>query len=55
MALSADMTRLLEDLKMEVPGALQSGYLAAVFMAMDDFLDFTNLWYEDINFTLIVN
>lgn len=54
MALSADMTRLLEDLKMEVPGALQSGYLAAVFMAMDDLLDFSNLWYEDINFTLVV-
>lgn len=55
MALSSDVTRLLEDLKMDVPGALTSGYQAALFMALDDFLDFTNLWYEDITFSLTVN
>jgi len=53
MAATADMQRLINDLRAVLPGALLSGIQAAIFQAYDDFFDFTNVWTEDVDIALV--
>lgn len=53
MALSDENARLLADARADLPGAIPSGIQAAYFAALRDFLDFTNVWQEDIDVPLV--
>lgn len=54
MALTAEVARLLADARQDLPGAIPDGLKAAYFAMLRDFLDFTNVWQEDIPVTLVV-
>lgn len=55
MALSAEETRLLADARGDLPGSIPDGVAAAYFAMLRDFLDFTNVWQEDINISILAN
>jgi hypothetical protein len=52
---TANMTRLLQDLKVDIPGALATTIQTALYRSADEFLDFTNVWTEDQTVNLVVN
>lgn len=49
---SADMNRLLDHARIRLPGALDAAMQLEFFSVVDEFLQRTNLWYEDITFTV---
>lgn len=50
-----DTTRLLNDARSQLPGALYDAIQAEYFSAMREFLDFTNVWKEDIDIPIVAN
>lgn len=55
MATNEDYARLMKDLLVEVPGLLSSGAEAALFATVRDFLQKTNVWQQDFDFTTLQN
>jgi hypothetical protein len=47
---SADLTRLMNNARIHVPGALDDSIKLELFNTLDDFLQRTNIWREDIDF-----
>lgn len=52
---TADMQRLIDDLRGDVPGLVLTTLQANIFKAVDDFLDFTNVWTTDVDVVLVTN
>lgn len=52
---TSDTTRLLNDARTQLPGALYDNIQAEYFSAMREFLDFTNVWWEDIDVAIVAN
>lgn len=49
MALTPEVSRLLADARGDLPGAIMPTVQAAYFATLRDFLDFTNVWQQDID------
>lgn len=47
---SLDLTRLMNNVRLRVPGALDSAIQLELFNVLDEFLRETNVWQEAINF-----
>jgi hypothetical protein len=47
---SPDMNRLMDHARIRLPGALDAAIQMELFTVMGEFLNKTNLWYEDITF-----
>jgi len=54
MTASADMTRLLTDVTVKYPGVMMTDAQAKLYAVANEFLAFSNLWYEDVSFDLVV-
>lgn len=48
---TADMLRLMDHCRVRLPGALDAAIQQEMFAALDDLLQTSQLWYEDITFT----
>jgi hypothetical protein len=48
----ADMTRLMNNARIKLPGALDATIQLELFATVEDFLATTNAWAEDINFSV---
>lgn len=48
---NADMTRLMDNCRVHLPGALDSAIQRELFSVLNDFFQDSNIWYEDITFT----
>jgi hypothetical protein len=49
-----DTVRLLADARSQLPGALLTEIQAGYYAVMREFLDFTNVWQEDIDVPIVV-
>lgn len=49
---NADMNRLMDNARIKLPGALDNAIQFELFSALDEFLQTTNIWYEDIEFAV---
>lgn len=47
-----DIYRLMDNARTNLPGALDGAIKQEIFNVLTDFCDKTNLWYEDITFTV---
>ncbi len=54
MAETAAQSRLMNDVRMRVPGALDAAIKQELFSAVDEFMKGTNLWKEQIDFVTSV-
>lgn len=54
MTMTNDMSRLVSDLIDRFAGVTQTDLQAKMFNVFNEFLDFTNIWYENISFNLVV-
>lgn len=50
-----DMNRLGADIRDRFAGSTITDIQTKLFNVVNEFLDFTNVWYEDVDFTLIPN
>jgi len=48
---NADMNRLMDQVRLRLPGSLDSMIQTELYDTVDDVLKETNIWYEDITFT----
>lgn len=55
MVATPDMQRLLDDLQVDIPGALKTTLQSALYRSADEFFDFSNVWREDQDVTLVTN
>jgi hypothetical protein len=51
MALTAPFSRIMDNLRIRVPGALDDGLKHELWNAVDEFLRDTNVWTDEIEFT----
>jgi hypothetical protein len=51
VALTAELTRLMNNARIQVPGALDAALQLELFNVLDDFLQRSNFWQEDITYT----
>lgn len=51
----ADITRLMNEARTQLPGAIDSALQLALFSVMDEFFKGTNAWTEDISFNVVAN
>lgn len=49
---TADLTRLMNNARIKLPGALDSTIQLELFATVEEFLASTNAWIEDINFAV---
>lgn len=49
----ADITRLMNEARTQLPGAIDSAMQLALFTVMDEFFKGTNAWMEDIPFDVV--
>lgn len=49
---TADMNRLVDNVRIRCPGVLDTAIYFELFSILNDFLQVTNLWTEDINFAV---
>ena len=47
---SLDLTRLMTNCRVHLPGALDTALQLELFNVLDDFFQSTNIWQEDITF-----
>lgn len=52
MALSVEQLRLMSNIRVAVPGALDDAIRLELFNTLDQFLQETNFWQEEIDFTV---
>lgn len=52
MAVSANVTRLMDNARIRLPGALDTALQQELFSVANDFLQGSNIWYEDITFAV---
>jgi hypothetical protein len=52
---SLDVNRLLDNLRIQLPGAIDDVLRLEIFNALKDFFQDTNIWYEDIDFDVVAN
>jgi hypothetical protein len=52
---NADMKRLIDNVRVRCPGALDSVIFLELFTVLDDFLHTTNMWKEDITFAVVAS
>lgn len=50
--MNADLQRLVDNLRINLPGALDGTIQNEIFAALTDFLQTTNVWTEDIDFAV---
>lgn len=50
--MNADLQRLMDNLRLNLPGALDSTIQNELFAALTDFFQTTNVWTEDIDFAV---
>lgn len=51
MASEPEVTRLVKSLKINLPGAIEDAIQLAMYEVVDEFLDDTNVWREEVTFT----
>lgn len=51
----ADINRLMDNLRIRLPGALDDVLRMEAFNALNDFFQDSNIWYEDIDFLTITD
>lgn len=49
---NADMNRLMDQARIRLPGALDGAMQMELFSAMDEFFQRSNIWYEDLEFSV---
>lgn len=49
---NADMNRLMDHARIRLPGALDAAIQMELFAVMNEFFQASNIWYEDIAFTV---
>lgn len=49
---NADMNRLIDHVRVRLPGSLDSAIQMELFAVMDEFFQRTNVWFEDIEFVV---
>jgi len=49
---NADMLRLMDNAKVRLPGALEASIQNELFYCLNEFFQTSNIWYEDIDFTV---
>jgi hypothetical protein len=50
--MNADLARLMDNLRVRVPGAVDGALQLEFFAVMNEFFQDSNLWYEDIDFAV---
>ena len=48
--MNADLRRIIDNCRVNLPGALDAGIQLALFSTLQDFFDGSNIWTEDIQF-----
>lgn len=50
--MSAELNRLMDSLRIRLPGAVDSNIQNELFAALDEFLQKSNIWTEDVEFSV---
>lgn len=52
---SLEVNRLMDNLRIQLPGAIDDVLRLEVFNTLNDFFQDTNIWFEDIDFDVVAN
>ena len=55
MTVTSEMTRLMNNVRLHAPGALDDVFRLELFNALNDFFTDTKVWQEDIDFDTVVD